>query len=505
MRRSRRNLKVRELLLRCIFGNFKRRGKIKLKKIIRGRCVKNGKSKFIRVVVLIAVDALSIWLGFYFVFLIRFGGSTQQSFSLYFKSLPVIIATLIIILSLRHTYTKSYLYFLDEMLDLFTAFLIVSLVFMSLTFVYKIGPAFSRIIVGFGFFAGFLLDILFHFLVRFYFAKFKISTRNVLIIGAGKTGEITLKSLNKSFLFPYNIIGILDDNKVGDSVNGVKTIGKIPDLEKVLKNKTVDEVVFAITNFPIERLLKIEKVCDTHNVVFKMVPNVFGLSIANAKAQDIGGVLLLELTRNKIVGLNVFIKRLMDIIVSLLALIVLSPLFFVIAVLIKMDSKGPIFFKHRRIGKDAKPFYCIKFRTMVVNAEEVLKKLFEERPSLREEFEKNFKLKDDPRVTKIGRILRKTSLDEMPQIINVLRGEMSIIGPRPIVEKEVEKYGKYKDLLLQVKPGMAGFWVANGRSDVDYEERVIMDAYYIKNWSLWLDVKIFIYAAISALRRRGAY
>lgn len=467
--------------------------------------MKNGKSKFIKVVVLIAVDALSIWLGFYFAFLIRFGVSAQQSFSLYSKSLPVVIVTLIIISSLRNTYTKSYLYFLDEMLDLFTGFLIVSLVFMSFTFVYKIGPIFSRIIVGFGFFIGFILDVLLHFLVRFYFARFRISTRNVLIIGAGKTGEITLKSLNKSFLFPYNVIGFLDDNKVGNSVNGIKTIGKISDLEKVFENEKIDEVVFAITNFPIELLLKIEEVCDMHNVVFKIVPNVFGLSIANAKAQDVGGVLLLELTRNKIVGLNAFIKRLIDIIVSLFALIVLSPLFFVIAVLIKMDSKGPVFFKHRRIGKDAKPFYCIKFRTMVVNAEEVLKKLFEEKPSLKEEFDKNFKLKDDPRVTKIGRILRKTSLDEMPQIINVLKGEMSIIGPRPIVEKEAEKYGKYKDLLLQVKPGMAGFWVASGRNDVDYEERVMMDTYYIKNWSLWLDIKIFIYAAISVLRRKGAY
>ncbi len=194
-------------------------------------------------------------------------------------------------------------------------------------------------------------------------------------------------------------------------------------------------------------------------------------------------------------------KRIFDVVSSTLLLIILSPLFLILIVLVKLDSKGPVFFGHKRIGYKGETISVYKFRSMVQNAEEVLRNFT---PEQKEEFEKNFKLDDDPRVTKIGAFLRKTSLDELPQLINIIKGDMSVIGPRPIVQKEVVKYGKYADKLFSVKPGLTGFWQANGRSDTTYDERVQMDMYYIDNRSTLLDIKILFKTVIAVIRKEGA-
>ena len=196
-----------------------------------------------------------------------------------------------------------------------------------------------------------------------------------------------------------------------------------------------------------------------------------------------------------------FVKRGIDIILGITGLTLCLPLFVIIALLIKIDSKGPVFFKHTRVGKNGKVLKMYKFRTMVDNAEDLIKKFT---PEQKKEFEKNFKLENDPRVTRVGKILRKTSLDELPQIINILKGEMCIIGPRPIIETELEKYGKNKAKFLSVAPGLTGYWAANGRSDLSYEERMALELYYVDHRSLWLDLKIFVKTIGSVLTGRGA-
>ncbi len=196
-----------------------------------------------------------------------------------------------------------------------------------------------------------------------------------------------------------------------------------------------------------------------------------------------------------------FVKRGLDILISFVGIIVCLPIFIIIAIAIKLDSEGPIFFKHKRIGKHGKNIEIYKFRTMIKNAEEAMKYFT---PEQKKEFEENFKLEKDPRVTRVGKILRKTSLDELPQIINILKGEMSIIGPRPIVKNELEKYGNKKEQFLSVAPGLTGYWAANGRSDVSYEERMALELYYVKHRSLFLDLKIFFKTIGSVLTGRGA-
>lgn len=196
-----------------------------------------------------------------------------------------------------------------------------------------------------------------------------------------------------------------------------------------------------------------------------------------------------------------FIKRSFDVFVSLVALIFLSPILIVVAILIKVTSKGPVFFKHKRVGRNGEQFMILKFRTMKINAEDLIKEFT---PEQKKEWEQNFKLENDPRITGIGNFLRKTSIDELPQLYNILCGDMSIVGPRPVIEKELEWYGERKSLLLSVRPGLTGYWASHGRSNVEYPKRCDLELFYVKNCSLWLDIKIILKTFISVLIREGA-
>ncbi len=196
-----------------------------------------------------------------------------------------------------------------------------------------------------------------------------------------------------------------------------------------------------------------------------------------------------------------FVKRFADIVCSLVAIILLSPIFIITSIAVKTTSKGPIIFVHKRVGKNEKEIGIYKFRSMVMNAEELIEEFT---PEQKAEFQKNFKLENDPRITKVGKFLRKTSLDELPQLFNILKGDLSIVGPRPIVEAETKIYGGYKDMLLSVKPGLTGFWAANGRSNTNYKRRRAMEIYYIKNRSLLFDIKIIFKTIISVFKAEGA-
>ncbi|WP_300386259.1 sugar transferase [Clostridium sp.] len=195
------------------------------------------------------------------------------------------------------------------------------------------------------------------------------------------------------------------------------------------------------------------------------------------------------------------IKRLMDIVLSLIAIVVLSPVLLIVALAIRINSKGKIVFGHERIGKNMKRFKVYKFRTMHENSEEIFDNFSDEQ---KKEYYINFKLDNDPRITSIGGFLRRTSLDELPQLINILKGNMSVVGPRPIVEKEIEKYGEHAEIVFSILPGLTGYWQANGRSDTTYDERVQMDMYYIRNRSIFMDIKIILKTFTSVIKKEGA-
>ncbi len=198
------------------------------------------------------------------------------------------------------------------------------------------------------------------------------------------------------------------------------------------------------------------------------------------------------------------LKTVIDIMGASIALILFSPIFLVVAYKIRKDG-GPAFYKHERIGKNGKPFSCMKFRSMIINSQEVLDELLENDVEARAEWEKDFKLRNDPRITPVGKFIRKTSLDELPQLFNVLKGEMSLIGPRPVIDEERKYYGDHWDEFLSVKPGMTGLWQVSGRNDIGYDERVSLDLDYIRNWSLLTDISIVWKTIFVIINPKGAY
>lgn len=197
-------------------------------------------------------------------------------------------------------------------------------------------------------------------------------------------------------------------------------------------------------------------------------------------------------------------KRLLDIVGAAVLLVMAAPLMLALALVIRLDG-GPAMFRHRRIGANGRPFPCLKFRTMHVNAQEMLRRHLAANPQARAEWEARFKLRDDPRVTRLGSFLRRSSLDELPQLFNVLAGHMSLVGPRPIIRDEIPRYGQHFQLYALCRPGLTGLWQISGRSDVDYDERVELDRRYVSEWSLWNDLRIMLLTPVSLLARSGAY
>ncbi len=224
-----------------------------------------------------------------------------------------------------------------------------------------------------------------------------------------------------------------------------------------------------------------------------------------SSVRDIGGIIGFLTTRNLTKPGELLLKRLVDIILLLVAAAPTLLVTLAAAIAIKATSPGPVFYGHKRVGKNGREITVWKFRSMVANSQEILERMLAEDPALRAEWERDRKLKDDPRITGVGRFLRSTSLDELPQLWNILRGDMSFVGPRPVTRPELEKYGSQADFILSVQPGLSGMWQVSGRSDTGYEERMLLDGYYIQNWSIWLDLWIITKTIWVVLRGRGAY
>lgn len=221
--------------------------------------------------------------------------------------------------------------------------------------------------------------------------------------------------------------------------------------------------------------------------------------------RDIGGIIGFSATHNLTRKGYLFFKKLLDLLIILIFLPILLPVMLILAILVKLTSRGPIFYGHKRVGKNGKIIKCWKFRSMVTNSQEMLEHILATDPVRAAEWEKDRKFVDDPRVTKFGKFLRKTSLDELPQLFNIIAGQMSFVGPRPVTESELEKYGDCADYVLSVTPGLSGMWQISGRSDTGYEERIMFDTYYIQNWSIWLDIWILIKTVWVVVKGKGAY
>lgn len=330
----------------------------------------------------------------------------------------------------------------------------------------------------------------------------------VIFVGAGKTAELLLAAFQKNAGMGYKVIGFVEDNPQNSKIaEKYPILGSFDQAESIVQRAGVKDVFITAPGLPREELLQMVYRLQpyVHNIT--LVPDLFGVPVAGMELETLfhEKTVLLKVRNNLAEGYNRILKLGFDFIAGLVCLFLGVPILLIIAIFIFADSPGSVMFSHTRIGRGGKTFPCYKFRTMVCNAGEVLEQYLQENAEARAEWERDYKLKDDPRVTRVGRFLRKTSLDELPQIINVLKGEMSLVGPRPIVREEIEKYGKHIADYFLVRPGITGMWQVSGRNDIEYPERVEMDSGYVRNWSLWLDITILVKTIKVVFSGKGAY
>lgn len=344
-----------------------------------------------------------------------------------------------------------------------------------------------------------------HILLRKYFKK------NVVIVGIGHTAQALYNVCRGNRFSLMDVLCFISCNgskylkKDQEHVVNEKPIYKVDDIETIIEQQNIDTVILAISEMPNDELkCLIGRIQDKVKTV-KYLPQVPNTINFDSKIEDFDGLLMISSATGIIKFPSRICKRLIDILGSLVGLLLLIPI--TIFVYVKNRSEGdkdPIFFTQERIGKNGKTFKIYKFRTMVPNAEQVLEELMEKDPVIREEYTKNKKLVNDPRITKAGKFLREKSLDEFPQFINVLLGQMSLIGPRPYLPREKEDMGKYYKSVIACTPGLTGMWQTHGRSNVTFEYRLELDNYYYRNWSFWLDITLFLKTIRQVLYGNGA-
>jgi Undecaprenyl-phosphate galactose phosphotransferase WbaP len=327
-----------------------------------------------------------------------------------------------------------------------------------------------------------------------------------VIYGSDGTGKLVVKCLKNSVRSGYLPVLILDDNPLGeDEYLGIPIIHETAIGHEIVKRYNIKMAIVAMPNLDIQKLkhlLNTSVSAFRYNVI---IPSYFNISTIWMSVRDFSGVLGIDTSNKLKLGFNLKIKRLTDIIMVILGGIIFLPFLLLIALIIKINSPGPVLYKHKRVGKDGRNFNIYKFRSMEVDAEQKLKALIETNPELKTEWENTQKLQNDPRITGFGRFLRRSSIDEFPQLINILKGEMSLVGPRPIVNEEIPKYGEDYSRVFSVKPGLTGLWQVSGRSRADYHDRIAYDTYYLQNWSLWLDLWILYKTIGVVFDGKGAY
>ena len=325
----------------------------------------------------------------------------------------------------------------------------------------------------------------------------------VLVIGAGKLGLKVAQVIHDHSRWGFELVGFLDDDKLkqGEQYAGVQVLEKILAVRQVVEEYQIGEVWIALPVYAYDRINLVMFELEELPVRIKVIPDYFSLALVRARADVLGGIPIIGLRDPVIEGVPRIVKRIFDIIMTTLLFILLAPLMLLISIAIRLDSTGSPFFRQRRVGENGRLFDMLKFRTMTLDAEEHRDEVVVET----EEGEVLHKKKDDPRVTSVGRILRRMSLDELPQLINVFRGEMSLVGPRPEMPWLVDRYKSWQRKRFAVPQGITGWWQINGRSEKPMHLNPEDDLYYVYNYSLWLDIKILLRTPIAVIRGKGAF
>jgi len=436
-------------------------------------------------------------------------------------AIPVRVALLVYQRAYRFQGEFSYT---RELAKIFKAVFVGSLLIVAWAFLFRGGFAFREFSYSR---AVFVLDFAFalggysafHILLRYaqtWFRNRDINLIPTLVVGTNSEAEQTINQLRRRPDLGYRVIGVIDTDghsAAGTTFGGVPVAGSIDDLAETIRELEIQEVIITDDRLDKEQLFEaMLKLGRRQRVEFRFAPSLFNVLPQKTSVEQLGVLPMVRLFREPLSDAQRFLKRASDIAIAAAAIVITAPVWLVAWIWIKLDSKGPVFFKQERVGMDGRIFLCYKFRTMMTGADEKIH---------RETYRKNIeghaeanagdevqpvfgKVKNDPRVTRAGRWLRRSSIDELPQLINVLKGDMSIVGPRPPIPYEVQDYDIRHRKRLDMKPGITGLWQVSGRNRLTFEEMVRVDLFYIENWSIWLDLKIIFLTLPAILRGDGA-
>lgn len=473
------------------------------------------KKKYICFVLLVAADYLALLLSFYLAFLTR-----KLVLPVIFPSLlarpPLFSAYLshsyllliwITVFGYGKLYTKRYTAQEDTRILINSNMIAFAMIAIAV-FITKDYFLYSRMIIVMAlFFSIGILPIIRYFTKRL-LIRIHVWGKRVLIIGSPDGTSSVIEAIAQNRTMGYEIVGCLTDDRtrIGQSISGVPILGHFDEIEQWKEKTRFEDIIVSFPNIQSERLIGLLKRWDAMSETIRYIPQTGDLITTGIEIENIGKVLTLVLRKNLHKPWNLLVKIILEFCLSLVLVIPLAPFFLIIGIAIKLDSKGPIFFRQQRYGRRGKMINIIKMRTMYLDAGERLSAFLRKNPDAQGEWETYRKLKaHDPRVTRIGSFLRKYSLDELPQIINVFKGDMSLVGPRPYLREELEEIKHEKSILFQVKPGITGLWQISGRSHLSFEERLNLDEYYIRNWSLWMDLMILVKTIRAAASGHGAF
>jgi Undecaprenyl-phosphate galactose phosphotransferase WbaP len=454
-------------------------------------------------IVMLAIDiaALSIvyWLavlGPHFI--------TPGSLRFYVELFPG-ISLFVLAFFIQGLYPGLLLHPADEIRRIFYCVTSVLLMFVCTTFLWHNAQSYSRSIVLLTWMLAAPAVLFARYVARHYLARSEWWGIPAVVLGSGPVAQKVVRALANRSL-GVRVTAVLDDFAIRAHSTALAAVpsARVPH-SPASPVATADYAIVALTDTPsIELRHMLRDYCHGFRHVL-LVPDMPGICSLGMNARDIGGDVVFEVPQRLFHRSAGIAKRGLDFIVSALALVVLSPLFLVLMLMVRLTSSGPALYGHNRYGRGGKVFKALKFRTMVQNGDQILTEYLRDNPEELRGWQRDQKLKSDPRVTPVGRLLRRYSLDELPQLWNVFVGQMSLVGPRPIVGAEISKYGQGYDLYTRVLPGITGLWQVSGRNNTTYEERVTFDEYYVRNWSIWMDAYILIRTVRTVLSAEGAY
>jgi exopolysaccharide biosynthesis polyprenyl glycosylphosphotransferase len=463
------------------------------------------------VFILVSLDFLALGAAYLLAYIMRFvllPYTAPYEFRVYTLLMLMMIPVWLIIFAIYQLYDQHVLFGgLREYARAFNAVSTGVIALIILAFLRREDILVSRGWLAIGWIFSVLLVILFRFCFRrvvYALRKRGMMLAPAIIVGANEEGHALADQLGHWPTSGLYLVGFVDGRlPTGSPVaNGFGVVGNLNDLEQFVESAGIQEIIIAPTALNREQLLNIFRSFGPNpDINIRLSSGLFELLNTGMRIKELAFVPLIELNKSRISGFDAYLKFLMDYSISIIGLLLLWPVYLCLAILVKLDSPGPVIYRRRVMGVNGSQFDAWKFRTMYLDSDDILKN----HPDLKEKLSQDFKLKEDPRVTRIGRVLRKFSLDELPQLFNVIAGQMSWVGPRMISPPEMDEYGKWGTNLLTVRPGITGLWQVSGRSDVSYEERVRLDMYYIRNWTLWLDIYLLLATIPAVLRKKGAY